>query len=100
MDYIKKAHEEAQSAGYVTGFRYDRLAAIDPLGAMEVMWMDPRWWQAYGKARGWSKGFIGSPASEKENPALANVWKLNAHRLIDHLASKKDANSFFKQFYD
>ena len=49
---------------------------------------DPLFWQALGKARGW-----GDFLNETDGrPAWIDRW----HRFIDHLASGKDAEGFFK----
>jgi hypothetical protein len=80
MTALEQAIRDAEKGGYVTGFMYDRLAAIDPLYAAEILLLDPKWWQALGKARGWK----------------APRWRKEWHRLIDNLISGKDVNSFFE----
>lgn len=54
---------------------------------MAVVFLDPTFWQALGKARGWRKDWPteGSPD-----------WLFHWHRFIDHLAEGKDAESFFE----
>lgn len=85
---MEKAIQKAISGGYVTGFMYDRLAKIDPLGAAEILFLDPKWWQSLVRAdqeSGDSEQFV-------KDVALAR-W----HRFIDHLAEGKDINSFFEE---
>jgi hypothetical protein len=55
------------------------------------VFLDPLFWQALGKARGWDIAY-GSYGWE-----TAEEWKVNWHRFIDHLAEGKDAESFFAQ---
>lgn len=88
--------QKAIEGGYVTGFMYDRLAAIDPLGAVEILLLDPLFWQSLGKALGW-KGYN---FCEWNNCVLIQripQWQREWHRFIDHLAEGKDIESFFKQ---
>lgn len=106
MTHIEQADYDSQVlGGYVTGFRYDAMKKIDSLGAMEVLWMDLRWWQALGKARGWEQSdyacSFGSqhPQTSTEFRGMAyatNSWREVWHRFIDHLAEGKDAERFFK----
>jgi hypothetical protein len=54
--------------------------------AILVQWdalLDPLFWQALGKALGW------------EEKLQHNPWKRCWHRFTDHIASGKDADSFF-----
>lgn len=59
------------------------------------IFLDPLFWQAFGKASGWGRwlgtGYYDRDEIEIEEPA----WKVQWHRLIDHLAEGKDAESFF-----
>lgn len=73
--------------------------------------MIPAFWQALGKARGqdelmWPLEFESDmgvqflywkgPNGHQYTPHLV-WWKYQMHRLIDHLASGKDVESFFKE---
>lgn len=52
--------------------------------------LDPQFWSALGKARGWEEGL------DRDIFRLPiEAWKLKWHRFIDHLAEGKDAESFF-----
>lgn len=84
---MKESIKKAIEGGYVTGFMYDKLAAIDPLHAWEILLLDPKWWQALGKSLNWGDGW-GEMLNEEG-------WKHHWHRFIDHLAEGKDAESFF-----
>jgi hypothetical protein len=61
---------------------------------LTTMLLDPKWWQALGRARGW--------ADKCKNPEEHLTkghkcpWVIVWHRLVDHLAEGKDINSFFK----
>ena len=54
---IEQAIGKAREAGFVTGFIYDRMAAVDPLGALEVIFFDRRFWQSLGKVMGWKEDY-------------------------------------------
>jgi len=51
------------------------------------VFLDPLFWQALGKARGWAK--------KQPRQIQKGEWKWQWHRFIDHLADGKDAESFF-----
>jgi hypothetical protein len=61
----------------------------------EQAFLDPSFWQAFGKARGWINcegracGNCLQPLPDNHN--IHYQW----HRFIDHLAEGKDADSFF-----
>jgi hypothetical protein len=57
--------------------------------AIDHALLDPHFWQALGKARGW-KGSAGSFYGMN-----MESWKLHWHRFVDHLAEGKDVESFF-----
>lgn len=71
--------------------------------------LSPLFWQALGKARGWQKftwtDDEGQLRSEQEGKEMEHVpgwgatltWRYSWHRFIDHLASGKDAESFFAE---
>lgn len=48
------------------------------------IFLDPLFWQALGKSLGWT------------DTDTVKIWKYNWHLFIDHLASGKDPESFFK----
>jgi hypothetical protein len=54
----------------------------------EQIFLDPAFWQALGKARGWPDNYLSSAPQEMG-------WFYNWHRLITHLADGKDAESYF-----
>lgn len=55
--------------------------------------LDPSFWQALGRARGWNK----TPTTDVlvAGEAYKERWAGYWHRFIDHLADGKDAESFF-----
>jgi hypothetical protein len=88
---------------------------------LEVIFLDPLFWQSLGKAMGWEckeckdDGFTAehdSPNRHGEDGECVNCpiqvqcescrggldvkWKKEWHRFIDHLAEGKDAESFFE----
>lgn len=64
----------------------------------EVIFLDPLFWQALGRARGWAMGGTGRMYHDEYGvggyPSMF-VWQEKWHRFIDHLAEGKDAESFF-----
>jgi hypothetical protein len=56
--------------------------------------LDPSFWQALGKARGWRESANGM-AAHKILGTYGTEWRLQWHLFIDHLADGKDAESFF-----
>ena len=91
MTYIEQAKEKAREGGYVEGFMYDKLAAVDPFGAFEILLFDVKWWQALGKAMGWEK--IPNPRKY----ALVGGWQYQLHYFVDHLIAGKSVESFFEE---
>lgn len=79
---------------------------VGPWEYDDKVFLDPLFWQCLGVARGWGffehdivtggwrmvrDGLLHNP------PQLANTeWLYNQHRFIDHLASGRDAESFFE----
>lgn len=63
----------------------------------ERIFLDPSFWQALGRLRGWDEG-----EHEDETyiyaPVEMEMWRWKWHRFIDHLAGGGDAESFFKIF--
>lgn len=58
----------------------------------EYIFLDPSFWVSLGKALGWDK------EDEKVKAyGVEKTWLRMMHRLIDHLASGKDIESFFEQ---
>src|SRR5689334_13906234 len=74
-----------------------RVAPVVVLHHADQRWMlslaevfiDPAFWQALGKARGWE---LEDRAWRCGEDRYRHYW----HRFIDHLAEGKDAESFFR----
>src|SRR3990167_6920478 len=66
-----------------------------------VLFLDPLFWQALGKAEGWSTYAVcqlhGNECLLKCDRAFAFEWIYQWHKFIDHLAEGKDINSFFNE---
>lgn len=71
----------------------------------EVIFLDPKFWQALGKALGWKQKYTSMirelryddvPPMRIHAPEY-DEWMFWWHRFIDHLAEDKDAESFFKE---
>lgn len=58
--------------------------------------LDPEFWKCLGKAEGWKwKEDISGTGDSIYLEQTGTDWKLEWHKLIDHLAEGKDINSFF-----
>lgn len=93
QDAVEKGGYKNPSAiNYLNTKRYGNAAwRID---AEHELLLDPKWWQALGKARvqDWGETtFYGFGGSDTK-PTWIVMW----HRLIDHLAAHNDIESFFK----
>jgi|HubBroStandDraft_4_1064222.scaffolds.fasta_scaffold03118_5 hypothetical protein len=113
MTYIEQAIKEAvEKGGYHEGYHLahfgdfgDELFAADK-GARSIavvvaeILLDPSFWQALGKARGWKEKCADchklSRSCRCEYPSFLDGEMYFWHRFIDHLAEGKDAESFFK----
>ena len=120
-NYIEKAIKLAVKNGWkpqgmevVDGLKYDeRTMTIsysydDNHGTwfdFRTASCDPDFWQALGKGLGWSSkiclscgGCNGLHTSDYPHPNKEiEGWRYNWFRFIDHLATKKDPNLFFKE---
>lgn len=87
MTYIEQAIREAiEKGGYVENSGIP-LSNGDIFRAYEVTVLDPLFWQALGKARGWG---------DDPKYGVYTEWRIHWHRFIDHLAEGKPAEDFFK----
>lgn len=59
--------------------------------------LDPLFWQALGKALEWPKYSEYGGFTADEEPREIESWLAHWHLFIDHLASGKDVDSFFKE---
>lgn len=138
MTYIERAIEEAQSQGWLgidlpspEYFKWseERYAVNYTNAAHALVFLDPAFWQALGKARGWGTEMtlIDEPGHPKEwlyyayctkcheeiidqedgcanccdvDDAYMEAWVMHWHRFIDHIAGGANAESFFKALYD
>lgn len=57
----------------------------------EIIVLDPLFWQALGRARGWEHII----ETHLRADIIVLEWRDYWHRFIDHLAEGKDAESFF-----
>lgn len=64
-------------------------AWVDVVSDYHVL-LDPAFWQALGKARRWDEH-----RCIVNNGLCDKCWSSHWHRLIDHLASGKEVESFF-----
>lgn len=86
MTHIEQAIKDAVEKGqYRPTENWFRGVLIENNGFL----LDPSFWQALGKARGWEKWFMPYKYGMTE-------WQGNWHRFIDHLAEGGDSETFFK----
>ncbi|MGZ3411066.1 MAG: hypothetical protein ACXWKA_12060 [Xanthobacteraceae bacterium] len=100
MTHIEQAIADALAQGYEPPMELiPEAASFTPLQISVAMksdvFLDPVFWQALGRARGWTtdedgKYWRGTLAEWK-----ANYWKTHWHNFIDQLAAGEDAESFF-----
>jgi hypothetical protein len=102
MTHIEQAIREADDAGYNPGTQviglYYQLAGTDIRkikGAADgfqvrvaAILLDPAFWQALGKARGWKTVANGEHDNHDE-------WWHNARAFMTHFMDGKEAESFF-----
>lgn len=101
MTYIEQAIKEAVDAK--VGWHSDyRTSGSSTTKLHSDIFIDPAFWQALGKARGWFTkkdqcgGYDASTTYQTVREAQKRCSFCNWHRFIDHLAEGKDAESFFK----
>lgn len=113
MKNIEEAIKEAIKNGYTycgnTGMAISHDGNIYTFGPRLIesnALLDPLFWQALGKARGWDKEDENRRKLEKKSGSYSGYQEGTLsyfgydtlrkwHRLIDHLAQGKDAESFF-----
>lgn len=94
MNYTGNAIKEAVEKG-----GYDQFMQL------REPFLDPAFWQALGKARGWAKGkWCNDSECGEEGEHYHQVsernWLYKWHSFIDHLATGADAETFFKSLYE
>lgn len=88
MTYIEQAIKEAVEKGGYTAWGGLPIKP-DQYG---FMLLDTDFWQSLGKARGWEEKW-----DKAEKRPSGPMWKEYWVWFIKHLASGKDAESFFKE---
>lgn len=89
----KPVHKNSLVVGASAGHHYEL--------SLNDAFVDPKFWQALGKARGWHSFSIhehgnGEPCNGFcVQDQKGTGWKSRWHRFIDHLADGKNAESFF-----
>ncbi len=116
MTYIEKAIELAVKEGWRARFTVNGIKMSSgnwrPLVTVSgefvtVYFLDPLFWQALGKALGWNQevgvaynGWIidseGNSDQKLDEAIIVPRSRYEQYRLTDHLASGKDAESFFE----
>ncbi len=112
MTHIEKAIREAVEKGYYKGkgakfnyyeprfhdFGWYEADGYADNRTIESVFLDPAFWQALGKARGWKERYTSADPEWKTmsfGQMQDNKPTAHWHRFIDHLAEGKDAESFF-----
>jgi len=106
MTHIEQAIRDAvEKGGYKWRWYLSDSSSYDykdmEFRELEKHFLDPTFWQALGKARGWEGTYVTDAWPfemgkkwEEERRHIPS-WQYHWHRFIDHLASGKDAESFF-----
>ena len=83
MTHIEQAIRDAvERGGYACGWT--------DANEWPTTFLDPAFWQALGKARGWKETTL-----EVYGYDVMYTWAYQQHRFISHLADRKEAESFF-----
>jgi len=82
---IKEAAEKGGYDDSAVHLVLDAMTQYDYDATVNLIVLDPLFWQALGKARGWQDDYH------------TTGWRRNWHHFIDHLAQGNDAESFFAQ---
>jgi len=120
MSYIEKAIKDAANGGFMkrqellslsndSSEPHARFRSLATTGesiyvvALATIFLDPLFWKALGKARGWSDYAVcqqhGMAECFRVNcwSGYAREYLYHWHRFIDYLATGRDAESFFEQ---
>ena len=99
--HIEKAIKEAVEKGgldlEIQPFLFEE-GSLSNVGLARIF-IDPLFWQALGKARGWGIGqdfAVDHLTKEYGNWIAGHSWGWYWHSFIDHLAEGKSAEDFFK----
>lgn len=99
---IKKAIEGGYQKDTIEKVGYDKFLHV-ALKNFEAPLMSYKFWQALGKAMGWSVETFcpfhhgGGDTEECEDGDYVNETEMKWHEFIHHLAEGKDAESYFKE---
>lgn len=97
MNHIEQAIKEAVEKGgyyFFPGLLNEKIQDYHH----PQIFLDPLFWQALGKVRGWGAGrdfAVGTGTPEYSDWITGHSWGWYWHRFIDHLAENKSAESFF-----
>jgi hypothetical protein len=109
MTAIERCIKEAvEKGGYVSdmvgfddgGMFYKQATEENDGGDEQILFLDPLFWQALGKARGWENAERQAEIGYREPDGKLlwqGEWQYYWHRFIAHLASGKTAEEFFAE---
>lgn len=112
---INKAIEGGYEVNLSKGYYYNQVFIVneDDENYKYELLLDPKFFQALGKAEGWGKcsnpdhsfitavggeiGRLGCPVCGHDPDKIIepNMWKEEMHYFIDHIIEGKDIDSFF-----
>jgi len=107
-DWRPRGREDVFFASRVMGGVAFNLTDSTREFAFHMLWqeigLDPSFWQALGKARGWDnlmvEGQFGKKMHMNSKCFCDNPEQYFMHRLVDHIVKGKDAEIFFKTLYE
>lgn len=98
---IEEVIKEAVASGWNNKYAHFYCPLSD--GQDDHAFIDPLFWQALGRARGW-KGIVEYVIEEKMEHESSlhidsawEVWQYHQHRFIDALAEGRSVEEFFKE---
>ena len=97
MTHIERTIKEAVEKGGYDFSIEDWKQGTGEEKPIEAAFLDPSFWQALGKARGWPTFSPTGYFDNYEDDLEDFSWKVHWRHFIDHLANGKDAERFFEK---
>lgn len=95
MTHLKQAIVDAVEKGGYQGMGWKSGVKWIIEHQIPHVLLDPFFWQAIGRARGWDEGGITAEKNWQITYSQNWMWAHQWHRLISHLVAGKGVESFF-----